>query len=213
MLDDYAAMARAALYLHQATGDSSKLKAAQSWLETVQARFADPESGGYYMTPDDGEALITRPRSANDSAIPAGNGMLLEVLIRLYHLTGEESYRGNAESLVAAFTADIERNALGPMTLLNNWGFFLSGQQIVVFGAADQPETERMVEAARRAGIARLSLQVLNSGDGLPDSHPAAGKGPVEGRPTAYVCTGMTCSLPVTDAPALRDLLRNGPTA
>ena len=99
------------------------------------------------------------------------------------------------------------------MTLLNNWGFFLSGQQIVVFGATDQPETERMVEAARRAGIARLSLQVLNSGDGLPDSHPAAGKGPVEGRPTAYVCTGMTCSLPVTDAPALRDLLRSGPTA
>jgi hypothetical protein len=41
----------------------------------------------------------------------------------------------------------------------------------------------------------------------LPADHPAAGKVAVEGRVTAYVCRGETCSLPVTDANALAGLL------
>lgn len=213
MLDDYAAMSRAALYLHQATGDETKLDAAKAWLAVLDSHFADLESGGYYMTADDAENLITRPRSANDSATPAGNGLVLEVLVRLYHLTGDETWRSRSEALVAAFSADIERNALGPMTLLNNWSFFLEGHQVVVFGQPGDPATERMVRVVRESGIGRLSLQVLSSGEGLPETHPAAGKGPVDGQPAAFVCTGMTCSLPVTDPQALRDLLRGAPAS
>ena len=40
-------------------------------------------------------------------------------------------------------------------------------------------------------------------GDALAASHPAHGKGAVNGRAAAYVCVGTTCSLPIEDARAL----------
>jgi hypothetical protein len=42
-------------------------------------------------------------------------------------------------------------------------------------------------------------LEELAPGDDLPDAHPAKGKTQQEGKPTAYICRGDTCSLPVTD--------------
>jgi uncharacterized protein YyaL (SSP411 family) len=41
----------------------------------------------------------------------------------------------------------------------------------------------------------------------LPAGHPAAGTASKDGRATAYVCRGSTCSLPLTDAGALRAAL------
>jgi len=41
----------------------------------------------------------------------------------------------------------------------------------------------------------------------LNESHPAFGKKAVDGKPTAYVCRGNVCSLPVTDPEELAALL------
>jgi uncharacterized protein YyaL (SSP411 family) len=41
----------------------------------------------------------------------------------------------------------------------------------------------------------------------LPPNHPARGKGPVNGKPAAYVCDGPVCSLPLTDPQALSTAL------
>ena len=50
---------------------------------------------------------------------------------------------------------------------------------------------------AAAGGLAALALA----------SHPAAGKGMQDGRPTAYVCRGPTCSLPITAADELAQAL------
>ena len=44
---------------------------------------------------------------------------------------------------------------------------------------------------------------MIDGAASLPPAHPAAGKGPVGGRATAYLCEGPVCSLPLTDAAAL----------
>ena len=60
-----------------------------------------------------------------------------------------------------------------------------------------------------RAVATPSTIVTFHTGDAkLPAGHPAAGKGPVEGRPTAYVCRGETCSLPVTDPTSLAKLIR-----
>ena len=50
-------------------------------------------------------------------------------------------------------------------------------------------------------------LSVIAPGAALPDSHPASGKGQIDGVPTAYVCVGTTCTLPLTDPVALAGAL------
>ena len=71
-------------------------------------------------------------------------------------------------------------------------------------------------QALRRA-LAELSLpgavvQEVREGESgasaLPASSPAHGKTVLDGKPTAYVCIGPQCSLPVTDAAALVETVK-----
>ena len=55
--------------------------------------------------------------------------------------------------------------------------------------------------------LPNLILQVLEPGQSLPEGHPAAGKAPVDGQATAFICQDMTCSLPITDPDELRRAL------
>ncbi|MFP3422389.1 hypothetical protein R0K19_23755, partial [Bacillus sp. SIMBA_161] len=50
-------------------------------------------------------------------------------------------------------------------------------------------------------------ITVVAPDEALPEGHPAAGKGLVDGRPAAYVCRAMTCQPPVTAPQDLQELL------
>jgi len=202
LLDDYAAMAQAALTLFEHSADPAYLDAACAWAETVERHFHDPNHGGYFTTPDDVADVIVRPRSAQDSAQPSGNGLMLGVLARLCHLTGETRYRDRAESLIAAFSGELERNFVPLATLLNGIELYTAALQIVIVGAPDAPETEALRAVVQRRCLPNRVLQVRADTTALPAGHPAAGK-PAEGPATAYVCRGTACSLPATSPEAL----------
>ncbi len=119
MLDDYAAMARAALALHEATGDPAALDQARAWTAVLDARFWDAEKGGYFFTADDAEGLIVRSKSAFDNATPNGNGTMLAVQTVLFHRTGLDAHRERAEALAAAFSGELARNFFPLPTFLN----------------------------------------------------------------------------------------------
>jgi uncharacterized protein YyaL (SSP411 family) len=204
MLDDYANMARAALILHEATGQDRYLRQAEAWARTVEARFRDEENSGYFFTADDAEALIVRSRHATDNAVPAGNGVMVEVLARLALLTGDDIWRERAEELVSSFAASVASQAPSHATLLCGFDLMLHADQIVIVGERGAADTEALLRAVFDISLPNRVLQVVADGAALPAAHPAAGKAAVDGKATAYVCHGQTCSLPITDAAALR---------
>jgi uncharacterized protein YyaL (SSP411 family) len=51
-------------------------------------------------------------------------------------------------------------------------------------------------------------VQEMREGEALPVSSPAHGKTAIDGKPTAYVCIGPQCSLPVTGPAALVDTVK-----
>src|SRR5207247_1468161 len=53
ILDDYAEMTRAALALHEATGEAAYLDRARAWSSALDAHFWDASAGGYFLTADD----------------------------------------------------------------------------------------------------------------------------------------------------------------
>ncbi len=207
MLDDYANMARAALALHEATGKAAYLHHAEAWARTLGARFWDDESGGYFFTADDAEALIVRSRNATDNAVPAGNGVMVEVLARLALLTGDDAWRERAEQLVSAFASAVAGQAPSHATLLCGFDLLLGADQTVIVGDRGEPDTQAMLQAVFEVSQPNRVLQVVADGAALPPGHPASGKTQVGGKATAYICHGQTCSLPITDPSALRDIL------
>ena len=203
MLDDYASLMRAALVLHEASGDPELVVKAQAWSQVVDRCYWDADGGGYFMTADDATDVISRTKSATDQATPSGNGLMVEALARLYYLTGDDRYRARADATVRAFSGEFSRNFMPMITLLAANDFLNHAVQIVIVGKRDQADTHAMARAAYGLYLPNRVIKVVAPDDNLPDSNPAAGKGMVDGTVTAYVCVGPVCSLPCTDPAAL----------
>jgi len=202
-LDDYAAMARAGLALFEATGLDRYRNDAEALAVVADARYWDREGGGYFFTADDTGDLIARTKSVTDNATPSGNGQMVRVLSQLYFLTGKDHWRDRAEATISAFSGELNRMALAMGTLLNGAEFLLSAQQIVIVGEPGDSTVKAMRRAVLDRAVPNRLLLLLSPDTTLPAGHPASGKGMVDGRPAAYVCSGATCSLPVVDADAL----------
>ncbi len=202
-IDDYANMARAALALFEATGTAAYLEQAERWCAIAERHFRDDAGGGYFFAADDTEDLITRSKSATDTATPAGNGTMVGVLARLYFLTGEAAHRARAERIVAAFAGDAARNPLAHATLLNGNELLQTALQLVIVGAREAADTEALLRAVHEVSLPNRVLCVIAPDQALPEGHPAHGKGATEGRATAYLCRGTTCSAPLIEATAL----------
>jgi uncharacterized protein YyaL (SSP411 family) len=202
---DVAGLARAALELHQVTGSDRYLADAVDLMAQLDRHYRAAHQG-YHLTADDAEGLITRPGAYLDEATPSADGIAAENLVRLWLLTGDDDYRGRADALFHAASGVIARNIFGTATLLSALDFRLTATLIVLIAPAsssDQP----LLDAVRRNW--RESFVLLRATDryDAPDTHPAAGKTAMDGKPTAYVCREGSCSLPVNDAAALERLL------
>jgi uncharacterized protein YyaL (SSP411 family) len=202
-LDDYACMCQGALALYEVTGEKSYLEQAERWVGILDRHYADAAGGGYFLTADDVTDVIVRTKNASDSAVPSGNGVMLGVLARLFCLTGREAYRHAAERLESAFSGELSKNFFPLAMLLNASELLHTPLQIVVVGERRKDDCRGLLRAAYARSLPNRILQLVAPGTTLPAGHPAAGKGQVDGRATAYLCRGMTCSLPVTDPAGL----------
>ncbi|MEE8445246.1 MAG: thioredoxin domain-containing protein, partial [Alphaproteobacteria bacterium] len=202
-LDDYANMCRAALALFETTGEVRFIERVPAWLEIVERHYHDRDKGGYFFAADFVGDLIMRPKTVHDSASPTGNAVLTEVFARLYYLTGEVAYRDKAQAQVAAFSGELPQTASANPTLLNGNEFLLRASQIVICGEPGDAGVAALHRVAHGAPVLDRVVQFVAAGTDLPTGHPAHGKGPIEGKPAAYVCRGPVCSLPLVDADAL----------
>ncbi|HET9147078.1 MAG TPA: thioredoxin domain-containing protein [Acetobacteraceae bacterium] len=208
MLDDQAAMIRAALALHEATGRNHYLDEARRILAATETHFSDGE-GGFYLTADDAADLppaAARPRSSYDGVTPSGAAMMAEVYARLHHLTGEAAFRARAEAAITRMTGN--RAALPALpTLLGAAALLDQATSIVILGNPADPGFTALHRAALSAPDPLAVILPVGDASNLPSGHPAQGK--TAGQPSAFLCRNNVCSLPVTDEAALRDALRS----
>ncbi|MFC2250487.1 thioredoxin domain-containing protein [Labrys portucalensis] len=206
LASDLAAMIRAALALHEAGAGQAYLDRALGWAEAIERDYADAEGGGYFLTAEDAAALITRPRSTLDDAVPNANGIMADNLVRLAALTGEQRWLQRGDEMFTALSPAMAGNVFGHASLLNALDLRLHGLEIVVLGsgaaadqlyrsALDQPFPSRTILRAARI-------------EELPAGH-AVRQADAGGGPAAFVCSGQRCSLPVGDPAALAETIRS----
>ena len=208
MLDDQAAMARAALALFEATGAPAYLRHAIGHAEAALAFFADADGSFFASAADAGDVPAGRPRSALDGATPSGNGMMAEVFARLHHLTGEGRWRAHAEAVLRAFSG-AERRLVAMPTLLAAAGLLHDATVVVVAGRLDDQYGTALAATALRAADPTVCVLRATATDSLSPEHPAYGK-PAQGTALAYVCRHGTCSLPIASADLLASEMRAG---
>ncbi|MDQ5910151.1 MAG: uncharacterized protein QG599_2247 [Pseudomonadota bacterium] len=96
-LDDYAFLIDGVLELRECRCREGDLDFAQALADVLLDQFEDRTAGGFYFTAHDHEPLIQRPKPPHDDALPSGNGVAAQVLLKLGRLTGEDRYRQAAE--------------------------------------------------------------------------------------------------------------------
>ncbi len=206
LLDDQAAMARAALALYQATGEAALLAAAIRLADVARGAFGDAAGGFYTTAADAADVPLVRPRSAADNATPSGAGLMAEVLARLYHLTGDPDWRARAAAVLAAFAGQPDQLS-GMPTLLAAADLLEAATSVVIAGAPDDPAAQPLLRVALSAADPAVVVLRADGAAPLPASHPAFGKTAVAGQAAAFVCRGNVCGLPITGAAALAEAL------
>ncbi len=195
---DYANMISAALTLFQLTNEQRYLDDAVSWT-AIMNRHYDADGGGYYLAADDTSDLIMRPLSASDDAVPNANATMLQNLADLYTLTGDTAYLKRADALLAAFQGAAQTMAIAYTGLLSGVLTLIAPHHIVIAGDRSAPEATAWEKALSKVSAPNAVVQWIGDGSNLPASSPAAGKGAIDGKITAYVCVGQHCSLPITE--------------
>jgi uncharacterized protein YyaL (SSP411 family) len=199
LASDFAAMVRAALALHEATGDQTYLARAVAWQAALERHYADTATGRYFLTADDAEGLVVRPHSTLDEAIPNHHGLIGQNLVRLAALTGDPRWRERVDKLFDGLLPLAVDNVFSHVSVLNALDLRLRAAEIVVTG--------RETGALSRAALSipypdRILIRAPTDTDLAPD-HPARAKIKAAPAGAAFVCVGERCSLPVEDAQAI----------
>ncbi len=207
VLEDYAHLADGLLALYEATFDERWFTTSRRLMDRVLARFTDP-AGGFFDTADDHERLVTRPKDIQDNAVPSGHAMATRVLLRLAAWTGEGSYRDAAEQAIRTVVPLVARYPTGFAQWLSAMDLSLATVvEVAIVGAADDPARAALIWVVQRGY--RPDLVVSVAPDAVDRAVPLLrDRLQIGGRPTAYVCRGFVCRLPVTDPNELAKLLR-----
>lgn len=202
-LDDYAFLLDAILTLLETRWRRSDLDFAIDLANVLLKHFAAPD-GGFYFTADDHEQLIQRSRSFMDESMPAGNGVAAFALQRLGHLLGETRYLRATERTLQAAWPSIQRLPFAHGAMLPALEEYCDPPQLVVIRGSDTALDEWRRTAQSTYQPARMVFAIPADESGLPG--PLAGMS-AGSNPTAYLCTGHSCSAPITDLQVLGNAL------
>jgi len=220
--DDYACAIEGLLALYEADFDLRWFREALALTEAMFERFWDAERGGFFYTSAEHTDTLVRLKEAFDTATPSGNAVAAEVLLRLYHLTGEAAYWERAQAILRLFADPMRRHPYGFGRLLCALDLALApAQEIALVGDPEAPATRAMRRVLSQRYLPHAVVAFRRTGDEeaprliplLRDREPLRES---DGRPapcTAYVCQNFTCSSPVTRPDELEHLLPPPPPA
>jgi hypothetical protein len=201
-LDDYAFCAQAFLDLAEATGERSWWDLGTRLLAAVRARFVEERDGVvvFFLAPAGDPLLVHRPESHHDGAIPSGAAIATQALLRVGLVAGDAAALALAERYLAQrLTGATGANAWANSGLLAALDLYLHPEEVVVTDGAGRDE---LLAAVRRAYAPTACIVGPWAQPSILD-----GKVPDGERARAFVCSGTTCSPPVTDPAALAALV------
>ena len=217
-LDDYAFLARGAFELYGATGDVDHLAFAVELAEAIVDAFYDAEARTLYMTPEDGETLVTRPQELQDQSTPSSAGVAASLLVDLDAFAPSAGFADVADAVIDTHADRIRGRPLEHTSLALAAHRRAHGSTEVVVTTGDDtdaatatiglPESIRAsvastyvpdgVTAPRPPTAAGLDswLDALGLDEAPPIWRGREGREERDGEPTVYVCEGRACSPP-----------------
>ncbi|KAG8195374.1 hypothetical protein JTE90_001391 [Oedothorax gibbosus] len=212
VLEDYTFLVRGLLDLYEATYDPWCLEWASKLQTTQDCLFWDAHDGGYFNSVSTDASIVLRLKEDQDGAEPNPNSVAVSNLLRLSNILVDITLQDKAVKILSLYS---HRMLMLPMALpemLSGLMFYSSNfKQIIITGSKDTPSTQELLKEVHQHYIPFKILLLANDDSKELLSERLKSLGQLEdskfSESTAYVCHKQSCSLPVSSANELRDLL------
>ena len=212
--EDYAYLIWGLLELVQATGDVRWL----DWALALQARqtalFADANDGGWFSTTGEDPTVLLRLKDDYDGAEPAAASVTVRNLLTLAHLTGDSTYRAQAERALERYGPQIARvSRVMPFMMSNLAAVHGHPSEVVILGDRADARTQALLREVGQRYLPFAVVLPVEPGDAqsrLASRLPWIGDMRATFGPQAYVCSGFSCQAPTGDPAELARQLEMG---
>jgi len=207
-LEDYASLIDGLIATYQATFAPRFLRAALELTDEMIDLFWDDTVDGFYDTGKDHEELISRPRDFFDNATPSGTSVAIDVLQRLFALTGNTDYERRASICLRAVAPMLTRAATGFGRSLSALDYHVTrSQELAIVWPNDSTPPDALLDVLRPVYLPHLVLAGAQEGRDADLTPLLADRPTKDNAPTAYVCEHFVCQLPTTDPAVLKSQL------
>jgi uncharacterized protein YyaL (SSP411 family) len=194
-LEDYSFTIEAFIALYQATREEQHLLLAADLMRYCLEHFEDKNSGMFFFTSDEDQALITRKMELSDNVIPASNSSIAKSLFVLGHYFEKEEYIEKSRGMLNNVLEELENYGAG----YSNWAILLLWftrpfYELAIVG--------KSVDEKYRAIQKHYLPNVIFAGSAAQSSLPLLKNRFVEDHTLIYVCTNKTCLEPVDNVEA-----------
>jgi uncharacterized protein YyaL (SSP411 family) len=212
-VDDYAYLIQGLLDVLEVSLDVKWLEKAIALQQSQDTLFWDSENGGYFSTAGDDPNLLFRMKDDHDGAEPSPNSVAALNLLRLSQMTDHAAWREKAETLFAVFGRHMKEAPASMPQMLVALDFDLTTpKQIIIAGKPNAEDTQALLREVNSHFIPSKILLLADGGEGQQRlaAHMEFIRSiePIGGKATAYVCENSVCQLPVQNASALAELLK-----
>ena len=216
-LSDYVWITAALLQAFQVTGDVRYLKTARELMDQALRTFWDETGNAFFDFRPESTALglLKRPsKSFTDTPFPSPNAIAALVLNELYLLTNANMYHKRAEQTLKTFAVAAPDNGIFASTYALAVDLHLHPPaHVAIIGPRSDPRTLALWQAALKAfrpgKIVAVYDPALGEAAKLPPPIAAAMQATrAKGTPQAYVCVGISCSLPTSEPEAVTVLVQ-----
>lgn len=189
-LDDYALLIEAMTYLYECTFEESYLHQAKALTDYVLDHFRDDESGMFFYTSDEDEALIARKYETMDNVIPASNSVMAWNLKRLSQFFDEQRYQKIYQHLLKM----VEPQMKSYGSAYSNWAALLLEEVKGSYEIAITGEEWTL----KRQDLEKIYIPNKIILGGEQGNLPLL-QDKFVGETRIFVCKDKTCRLPVSD--------------
>ena len=196
-LEDYSYFGVSLLDVFEINPELKFLERAQEIANYLVEHFWDSETNSFYMTADDHEKLIIRPKSNYDLSLPSGNSVAANLLLRLFHLTQDKKFLEISTKIMENQAQMAAENPFGFGHLLNTVFMYLQKpREITVLNSQNKEIVDSLTNRFMPESIL-VTVKNENQLNNLSKLPFFEGKQFQNDKTTVFVCKDFTCSLPL----------------
>lgn len=196
-LEDYSYFANALLDVFEIEPEPKYLDLSLKLGHYLVDHFWDSENSSFFMTSDDHEKLIIRPKSNYDLSLPSGNSVSCLVMLRLFHLTQEEKFLKIATQIMESQAQIAAENPFGFGYLLNTIYTYLQKPTEITIINSENSEICKFLSGKFLPESILVTINNKTQLENLAKFPFFAGK-VFSDKTSVFVCKDFTCSLPLS---------------